>query len=85
MKSIADHLNVDERLLIDIASGKLILMKLYLSLMGMGLFALRGKTLEGLREFFKNPERWQKSKEPKTFEDLFDVNRSLVSSIVMKY
>ena len=83
LKSIADHLNVDERLLIDIASGKIDIDEAVFEFNGYGSFALRGKTLEGLKkEFFKNPERWQKSEEPKTFEDLFDINRKLVAEIV---
>jgi hypothetical protein len=83
LKSIADHLNIDERLLIDIASGKINIDEAVFEYNGYGSFALRGKTLEGLKkEFFKNPDRWQKAEEPKSFEDLFDVNRPLVSEVV---
>ena len=82
LKSIADHLNIDEHLLIDIASGKINIDEAVFEYNGYGSFALRGKTLEGLKEFFKNPDRWQKSEEPKSFEDLFDVNRPLVSEVV---
>ena len=83
LKSIADHLNIDERLLIDIASGKINIDEAVFEYNGYGSFALRGKTLEGLKkEFFKNPDRWQKTEEPRSFEDIFDVNRPLVSEVV---
>lgn len=82
LKSIADHLNIDERLLIDIASGRVGLDEAVFEFKGYGNFALGGKSLENLKkEFFRNPDKWQRSGPIKTFEELFDVNRPQVVKI----
>ncbi len=84
LRSIADHLNVDESLLIDITSGKMSLDEAVFEFKGYGNFALNGKSLEVLKkEYFKNPNRWQSStgKIP-AFEELFDVQRKAILSIV---
>ncbi len=79
LKSIADHLNIDERLLIDIASGKVDLEEAVFEYKGYGSFNLTGRSLEVLKkEFFKNPNKWQQDGSIKTFEELFDVNRPAV-------
>lgn len=79
LRSIADHLNIDERLLIDIASGKVGLEEAVFEYRGYGAFALQGRSLENLKkEFFKNPARWQTESSLKSFEELFDVDRSSV-------
>lgn len=79
LKSIADHLNIDERLLIDIASGKVGLEEAVFEYKGYGSFNLTGRSLEILKkEFFKNPNKWQQDGSIKTFEELFDVNRPAV-------
>ena len=60
LKSIAEHLNIDERLLIDIASGRVGLNEAVFEFKGYGMFGLQGKSLENLKkEFFKNPAKWQ--------------------------
>ncbi|MGE0172294.1 MAG: ImmA/IrrE family metallo-endopeptidase [Oligoflexales bacterium] len=82
LRSIADHLNIDERLLIDIASGKISLEEAVFEFKGYGAFALQGKHLENLKkEFFKNPLRWQKEDSMASFEELFDLNRPEVVKI----
>lgn len=82
LKSIADHLNIDERLLIDIASGKVGLDEAVFEFKGYGSFTLLGKSLESLKkEYFKNPDKWQVEGQLKTFEELFDINRPEVAKI----
>lgn len=77
LRSIADHLSIDERLLIDIASGKIGLEEAVFEYRGYGQFALTGRSLENLKkEFFKNPARWQGEGSLKSFEELFDIDRA---------
>ena len=79
LRSIADHLNIDERLLIDIASGSVGLDEAVFEYRGYGAFAIQGRSLENLKkEFFKNPTRWQSEGSMRTFEELFDVDRPSV-------
>lgn len=79
LRSIANHLNIDERLLIDIASGRVGLEEAVFEYRGYGSFALTGKSLETLKkEFFKNPSRWQGGTATRSFEELFDVNRPAI-------
>jgi IrrE N-terminal-like domain len=76
LRSIADHLAIDERLLIDIASGKVGLEEAVFEYRGYGSFALQGRSLENLKkEFFKNPTRWQNDGTQKPFEEIFDTDR----------
>ncbi len=85
LRSIADHLNIDERLLIDIAAGRVGLEEAVFEYRGYGAFALKGKSLENLKkEFFKNPAKWQNDSGLNSFEDLFDVNRQEVSKVAEK-
>lgn len=78
LRSIADHLSIDERLLIDIASGKVGLEEAVFEYRGYGQFALNGRSLENLKkEFFKNPSKWQ-GETHKPFEELFDVDRTSI-------
>lgn len=83
LRSIADHLNIDERLLIDIASGKVGLEEAVFEYRGYGSFALAGRNLENLKkEFFKNPTKWQGEGGLKSFEEMFDVDRAGVAAAV---
>lgn len=80
LRSIADHLNIDERLLIDIASGKVGLEEAVFEYRGYGNFSLVGRSLENLKkEFFKNPAKWQGEGGLKPFEELFDIDRAGVA------
>ena len=82
LRSIADHLNLDERLLIDIASGKIGLEEAVFEYKGYGEFDMGGKSLETLKkEFFKNPGRWQREGDLRSFEELFDVDRMKVVTV----
>lgn len=79
LRSIADHLNIDERLLIDVASGKVGLEEAVFEFRGYGEFGLNGRNLESLKkEFFRNPDKWQSDGSMKSFEELFNVSRSAV-------
>ncbi len=76
LRSIADHLNVDESLLIDITSGKVSLDEAVFEFRGYGQFTLSGKPLESLKkEYFKNPGKWQSSGQTSAFEEVFDIQR----------
>jgi hypothetical protein len=82
LRSIADHLSIDERLLIDIASGRIGLDEAVFEYRGYGQFALSAKNLEGYKkEFFKNPTKWQNEGRGISFEELFDVDRNSVARI----
>ena len=82
LRSLADHLRIDEHLLISIAAGKVSLPEAVFEFRGYGNFNLQEKPLEVLKkDFFKNPARWQTGDGIKTFEEVFDVNRSVVASI----
>lgn len=82
LRSIADHLNIDERLLIDIASGKVDLDEAVFEYKGYGQFNLAGRNLENLKkEFFKNPDRWQSEGSMRSFEELFDIDRPAIAKV----
>lgn len=83
LRSIADHLRIDERLLVSIASGKVDLQEAVFEYRGYGNFSLRERPLESLKkEYFKNPAKWQTtSSSVRSFEDLFNVNRPAVAEI----
>jgi uncharacterized membrane protein (GlpM family) len=83
LRTIADHLSIDERLLIDIASGKVGFEEAVFEYRGYGAFALTGRTGENLKkEFFKNPGRYQGENPRLSFEELFDVDRPSVCKAV---
>ena len=82
LRSLADHLRIDEHLLISIAAGKVSLPEAVFEFRGYGDFNLQEKPLEVLKkEFFKNPSIWQTGDSIKTFEEVFDVNRNVVANI----
>lgn len=82
LRSIADHLNIDERLLIDIASGRIGLEEAVFEYKGYGQFSLTGRHLETLKkEFFKNPTRWQTDGSLRSFEELFDIDRTAIGRL----
>ena len=78
LRSIADHLHIDERLLIDVAAGNVGLAEAVFEFRGYGSFSIAGRHMENLKkEFFKNPAKWQNGS-LKSFEELFDINRNAV-------
>jgi hypothetical protein len=85
LKTIADHLNIDERLLIDIASGRVDLDEAVFEYKGYGNTSLLGRHLETLKkEFFKNPARWNSDGSKSSFENLFTIDRDSITEIVTK-
>ncbi len=86
LRNIADHLNVDEGLLIDITSGKVSLDEAVFEFRGYGSFMLNGKSLDVLKkEYFKNPSKYQANDgQVPTFEDLFDVQRNAVVRVAQE-
>ncbi|MBP6217966.1 MAG: ImmA/IrrE family metallo-endopeptidase [Oligoflexales bacterium] len=84
LKNIAEHLHIDERLLIDITAGKMSLEEALFEYKGYGHFSLQDLPLENFKkEYFKNPARWQPSSQSKTFEELFDVRREEVVALAL--
>jgi hypothetical protein len=79
LRSIADHLSIDESLLIDITSGKVSLDEAVFEFRGYGHFSLTGKPLDALKkEFFKNPGKWQGANSAPGFDEVFDIQRDAV-------
>lgn len=82
LRSIAEHLNIDESLLIDITSGKMSLDEAVFEFRGYGAFGLNGKSLDSLKkDYFKNPSKWSETGSAEPFEDLFDIQRQEVVSL----
>lgn len=85
LKSIADHLKIDENLLIDIAAGRVGLEEAVFEFKGYGEFKLGEKGLEDLKkQFFNNPEKWQQTNTQRTFDEIFNVNRNEIMNVVDK-
>src|SRR4051812_45087653 len=83
LRSIADHLAIDERLLIDVASGTVGLDEAIFEFKGYGEFDLQGKTIDNLRkEFFRNPSKWNPEGASTSFDDLFQFSRDKIAGTV---
>lgn len=83
LRNIADHLQIDEQLLVGIASGKVGLQEAIFEYKGYGNFSMRDHPLEKLKkEFFKNPAKWQIDNRIRTFDELFNVDRAWVLQTV---
>ncbi len=79
LKNLAEHLQIDEHLLIEIASGKVDLEEAVFEFKGYGSFGLQGQNLDLYKKsFFKNPERWQRDGRTQSFEEIFDLNRDAI-------
>lgn len=83
MKSIADHLGVDERLVVDIASGELDEHEAFFEFTGYGAFEIDSKVMEIAKKDFyrKNAGTWTRDKELE-FKALFDANEAIIDSVV---
>ncbi len=84
LRNIATHLSVDERLLIDIAGGKIGFDEAVFEFKGYGAFAFNAKGLDTLKkEYFKSPEKWTDSQGQKaSFEELYDIDRPAIVNMV---
>ena len=82
LRTIADHLNLDEGLLIDIAAGKVDLEEAIFEFRGYGAFNLNNRHVEDLKkDFFRNPEKWQKDKQTLNIEQLVGVDRENATAV----
>lgn len=85
LKNLASYLQIDERLLIEIASGKVELEEAVFEYKGYGNFTVHPQNLESIKKaFFKSPEKWQKNSRVTSFEELFDLNRSALVKLAEK-
>ena len=77
LRTISEHLNVDERFVIDITSGRIQLDEAIFEYVGYGDFSLKQETLENLKKkFYKNPNKLQHDGSTKSFDGLFDLDRA---------
>lgn len=82
LKNLANYLQIDERILVEIASGKMDLEEAIFEFKGYGDFAFQGQNLENSKKaFFKNPEKWNKEGRAKSFEETFSLNRERVLKV----
>lgn len=83
MRSIAEHLGVDERLVVDVAAGDLEENEAFYEYSGYGSFQLDNKVVEAARKDFyrRHAALWSKDKENE-FRELFNVNESGIEKIV---
>ncbi|MFK7873777.1 MAG: ImmA/IrrE family metallo-endopeptidase [Oligoflexales bacterium] len=84
LRSIANHLKIDEKILIDLTAGRVELEEALFEYQGYGAFALNPHRYDQLKQdFFRSPEKWPHS-EAVTCEQLLDVNRPEILSIIEK-
>ena len=83
MKSIAVHLGVDERLVVDVASGELDENEAFFEYSGYGAFDVDPKILDNAKKEFyrRNAASWTKEKEVE-FRNHFSANVAAVEKIV---
>ena len=83
MKSIAEHLGVDERLIVDVAAGEQDEHEAFFEFTGYGSFEVDQKVLETARKDFyrKNASTWTRDKEME-FKGLFDPNEVWIDNVV---
>lgn len=83
MKSIAEHLGVDEKLVVDVAAGDLDETEAYYEYSGYGAFALDQKILENAKKDFyrRHAGTWTKDRETE-FRDAFSANEPAIDKVV---
>lgn len=83
MKSIAEHLGVDEKLVVDVASGEIDDTEAFFEYSGYGMFAVDAKLFEAAKKEYyrKNAAVWTKEKEQE-FKEAFDINEPAIDKIV---
>lgn len=83
MKSIAEHLGVDERLVVDVAAGELDDEEAFFEYNGYGGFSLDNKVLEfAKKEYYKkNASTWSRDKES-AFKSKFNLNIEAIEKLV---
>lgn len=83
MKSIAEHLGVDEKLVVDVASGDLDDSEAFHEFSGYGAFSIDSKIFESAKKDFyrRHAGSWTKDKENE-FKELFNPNESAIDRVV---
>src|SRR4051812_41725785 len=84
VKSIADQLGVDERLIVDIASGEIDDAEAFQEHTGYGAFDIDAKIFEAAKKDFyrRNAGSWSKDLD-NAFRGFFDANESMVDEVVL--
>ena len=60
MKNIAEHLGVDEKLVVDVASGEMSDIEAYFEFTGYGSFDIDGKVLESAKKAYSDEVKEEK-------------------------
>ena len=83
MKAIADHLGVDERLVVDIASGEIDDHEAFYEYCGYGFFDINDQMIEKARKEFhqRHANTWTRDKEHE-FKKYFEIDETKIDSIV---
>ena len=83
MKSIAEHLGVDEKLVVDIASGEVNDLEAFYEYAGYGGLSVNKDLMETAKKDFykKNTNTWTREKDLE-FRDFFNLNEDLIDKIV---
>lgn len=83
MKSIAEHLGVDERLVIEVASGEIDESEAYQEFHGYGAFSVDPKIIETAKKDFyrRNSTTWTRDKETE-FKAYFDLQLPAIDALV---
>lgn len=83
LKNLAEHLQIDERLLIDITAGKVDLDEALFEFQGYGGAALNERNRDYYRrEFLRKPENWQKPSSLRSFDESWDLKRQALYTLV---
>lgn len=81
VKAIAQHLDVDERDIFDIISGRCDVEEALQEYRGFGQTSLTARQLDELkREYFRNSSRFQSALGVHSFEELVELNRSQIEA-----
>jgi hypothetical protein len=83
MKSIAKHLGVDERLVVDVASGEITEWEAFYEYTGYGDFTPDPKVLDSARKEYyrRNANSWGRDKEQE-FKKQFEINEPEINRVV---
>lgn len=83
MKSIAEHLGVDEKLVVDVASGDLDDTEAFFEYSGYGAFSIDAKVFEAAKKDFyrRHAGSWTKDRENE-FKDYFNANEAAIDKVV---
>src|SRR5690606_16358596 len=83
MKSIAEHLGVDEKLVVDVAAGDIEETEAFFEYSGYGAFSIDPKVFEAAKKDFyrKHASNWSKEKESE-FRSFFDIDEPTIDRVV---